>query len=175
MFAPAPLGTDAWFTAPGTLESGERVDAFQGGSFDWEKPPDVSSTYPSARWRKYLTNLQGADAPELSSQFAGYLCERWDARNDATLRNVSVYAVLQPTRLDGRSRRTACCSSNGTVAAEWRCSPGAAHVSSIVTRTPLPWSRRTGDREPPRSDIYFGTHAGPAHSLPRAGVRGRAT
>ena len=35
MFAPAPLGTDAWFTAPGTLESGERVDAFQGGSFDW--------------------------------------------------------------------------------------------------------------------------------------------
>ncbi|WP_232701627.1 HTTM domain-containing protein [Halobacterium wangiae] len=101
MFAPAPLGTDAWFTAPATLDSGERVDAFQGGTFEWEKPPDVSATYPSARWRKYLTNVHRSNSPELSSQFAGYLCERWDARHDSALRNVSVYAVLQPTRLDG--------------------------------------------------------------------------
>jgi hypothetical protein len=101
MFAPAPLQTDAWFKAPGALESGERVDAFQGGSFTWEKPPDVSATYGNERWRKYLSNLQGADSQELNDRFAGYLCERWNARHDSSLENVSVHAVLQPTRLDG--------------------------------------------------------------------------
>lgn len=101
MFAPAPLQTDAWFVAMGTLDSGERVDAFRGGPFSWEKPSDVSESYPSARWRKYLTNLEEADSPALSSRFAGYLCERWDDRRESTLRNVSVYAMFQPTRLDG--------------------------------------------------------------------------
>ncbi|WP_435361481.1 HTTM domain-containing protein [Haloarchaeobius sp. DFWS5] len=100
MFAPEPLSTDTWHVFPGTLESGERVDAFRGGDPVWN-PPDVSATYPDARWRKYLTSQYFGDDSTRREQFAGHLCRQWNATHDDGLRSVRVTVVRQPTRLDG--------------------------------------------------------------------------
>ncbi|MFC3476198.1 HTTM domain-containing protein [Halobacterium litoreum] len=100
MFAPSPLGTDYWFVAPAPLDSGERVDAFDGGAVSWDKPPDVADSYRSARWRKYLTNVQREDSPVISRGLAGHLCRRLEARG-LDPQSVSVSAVAQPTRLGG--------------------------------------------------------------------------
>lgn len=100
MFAPDPLSVDGWIVAPGRLENGSRVDAFHGGDVEWDRPPDVSATYPTARWRKYLVRLWRYDTSN-RERFADYLCRRWNADHETELRNVSVYFVEQPTRIDG--------------------------------------------------------------------------
>jgi hypothetical protein len=100
MFAPHPLDTDVRIVAPGTLESGGRVDAFRGGAVDWDRPPDVAETYPSSRWRKYLVDLWRPGYADLRPAFGAYLCRRYNAAHGDDLVNVSVYALEQPTRLD---------------------------------------------------------------------------
>lgn len=101
MFAPNPLTTDYWLKAPATTASGNRVDAFHGGQFEWGKPPDVANSYPSARWRKYTTNVAQADTDAVPEALAGYLCTRWERRHDSRLANVTVYVVEQYSRLEG--------------------------------------------------------------------------
>jgi len=101
MFAPTPLSTDGWYVAPGRLDSGERVDVFDGGSVEWDKPTDVSAAYPTWRWRKYLVDLWRTDSSELRHGFGGYLCRRWNATQDTELVELSAYYVAQETRLSG--------------------------------------------------------------------------
>lgn len=98
MFAPDPLSTDGWVVAPGRLENGSRVDAFHGGAVTWDRPPDISDTYPTARWRKYLVRLWRYDTAD-RRLFAEYLCRRWNANHETELVNVSVYFMEQPTQI----------------------------------------------------------------------------
>jgi hypothetical protein len=100
MFAPSPPLSDGWFVAPGVTTDGERVDAFGGGTVQWT-PDDVSATYPTARWRKYLVSLWWSDDDLLQRALADHLCTRWNRTHAADLRNVSVYVVEQRTRFDG--------------------------------------------------------------------------
>lgn len=99
MFAPDPLSTDGWIVAPGMLENGSRIDAFHGGNVTWDRPPDISDTYPTARWRKYLVGLWRYSSPD-RGYFTEYLCERWNRQHETRLQNVSVVFMEQPTRLD---------------------------------------------------------------------------
>lgn len=99
MFAPDPLSTDGWVVASGRLENGSWVDAFHGGPVQWDRPDDISETYPTARWRKYLVGLWRDDTAD-RHYFADYLCRRWNSQHDTELENVSVYFMEQPTQLD---------------------------------------------------------------------------
>ena len=100
MFAPEPLSIDRWVKAPAATATGERVDAFHGGAFTWDKPPDVSESYPTARWRKYATNVADADGG-VPAALASYLCSYSPHGGWEPVENVTVYGVEQPTRLDG--------------------------------------------------------------------------
>ena len=99
MFAPDPLSTDGWIVAPGRLENGTRIDAFHGGPVQWDRPEDISETYPTARWRKYLVGLWRDDTAD-RRYFADHLCRRWSEQHETDLENVSVYFMEQPTRID---------------------------------------------------------------------------
>ena len=99
MFAPDPLSTDGWIVAPGQLENGSRVDAFHGGPVQWDRPADISETYPTARWRKYLVGLWRDDTVD-RRYFTEYLCRRWNDQHETELENVTVYFMEQPTRID---------------------------------------------------------------------------
>jgi hypothetical protein len=99
MFAPDPLNTDGWVVAPGLLENGTRIDAFQGGRLTFDRPPDVSDTFPSARWRKYLSRLWRYDSVH-RDYFAEYLCDRWNRNHDTRLENVTAVYMTQRTRID---------------------------------------------------------------------------
>jgi len=101
MFAPEPLHADGWYVTVGYRANGESVDPYRGGPVDFSKPPDVSETYPTARWRKYLVSLAITDDRVFRDEFAGYLCRHYDATHDDSLTAVSVYFVEQETRLDG--------------------------------------------------------------------------
>jgi hypothetical protein len=96
MFAPTPAATDYWVVAPATLDAGDSVDAFHGGEVTWTEPPDVARSYPSARWRKYVSNLRSTRDTSLAGGFADYLCTRPESE-DAMV-SVSVFVVEQPVR-----------------------------------------------------------------------------
>jgi hypothetical protein len=102
MFAPDPLSTDGWIVAPGRLANGSRVDAFHGRAVTWDRPPDISDTYPTARWRKYLVRLWRYDTAD-RTLFAEYLCRRWNANHETELVSVSVYFLEQPTRIQNET------------------------------------------------------------------------
>ncbi|MFB6205959.1 MAG: HTTM domain-containing protein [Haloglomus sp.] len=100
MFAPEPRSTDGWYVAPATLASGGRVDAWNGGAVSWTPPADTASTFPTHRWLVYLLDLQRPGGAPLRDEFGAYLCDRWAARHDSRLTNVSVVYVERPVRLD---------------------------------------------------------------------------
>lgn len=99
MFAPNPLGTDGWYLLAGTLESGERVDAFNGGTLTFDRPPDLADTMPSARWRKYFGNVFWGDE-RLRQNFVTYLCEQWDRAHETSIQQIELYYMAEETRLD---------------------------------------------------------------------------
>lgn len=98
MFAPDPLSTDGWIVAPGRLENDTRIDAVHGGPVTWDRPPDISATYQTARWRKYLVGLWRYDTVD-RRLFTEYLCRRWNDSHETELINVSVYFMEQPTQI----------------------------------------------------------------------------
>jgi hypothetical protein len=100
MFAPEPMRVDAWYVAPATLVDGSRVDAFDGESLTWDRPPDVSATYPTARWRKYLNEIRRR-SPAYRTALARHLCRGWNRAHAVEAVSVRVVAVEMPTRLDG--------------------------------------------------------------------------
>ncbi|MFB6359802.1 MAG: HTTM domain-containing protein [Halobacteriales archaeon] len=101
MFAPSPRTNDGWFVAPGELASGELVDAYGGGPLSWDRPPDLASSYPSHRWFVYMLELPRPGTGPLRAAFADYLCRRWNANHETTLRTVRLVYVLEPAVLDG--------------------------------------------------------------------------
>ncbi|MFB6229648.1 MAG: hypothetical protein ABEL04_00705, partial [Salinibacter sp.] len=102
MFAPYPLKVDGWYVLSGSLKNGKTVPLF----FDetsvrdpTDKPGDVSSMYPTQRWRKYLMNVRRSEFSEQRPHFAKWLCERWNTRHDSTRRlsSVDMYFIEEKT------------------------------------------------------------------------------
>ncbi|SHH55953.1 hypothetical protein [Halobaculum gomorrense] len=114
MFAPSPPTRDVWYVAVGTLEDGERVEVIRGGEPTWARSERRWSSYPSARWRKYLEVVRWSDDDWLQRHFASGLCARWDATHRSRLSRVTVYVLsrsvqssTEPNASEGPSvRRT---------------------------------------------------------------------
>ena len=100
MFA-APPTRDVLILAPATTEGGRQVDALHGGEVSWDPPPDGAAWYPTNRWRKYLRSVWATDDPAVLHGVADGLCTRWSRTHDSHVERVSLYAVLEPTGLDG--------------------------------------------------------------------------
>jgi len=91
---------DRWFVASATFESGEvhnmPIFAEVEGT---DRPPDVSDTYPTTLWHRYMTNLRFEEETEKRA-FAEYLCGRATGKYDE-VDGVTVDYVEQTTRTDG--------------------------------------------------------------------------
>ncbi|WP_159904678.1 HTTM domain-containing protein [Salinirussus salinus] len=100
MFA-APPTRDVLVLAPAMTDDGGQVDALHGGAVRWVPPPDGAAWYPTNRWRKYLRSVWATDDPAVLHGVADGLCHRWSRAHDSHVETVSLYAVLEPTKLDG--------------------------------------------------------------------------
>jgi hypothetical protein len=78
MFSPFPLTDDGWYVMPGRLRNGSEVDVVTGRDVRWEKPQDVSATYPNDRWRKYMMNVWSRANAGHRLYLARYLCRQWN-------------------------------------------------------------------------------------------------
>ena len=97
MFAPDPIHTTRWFVAAGTLEDGTERDVFRGGAVTFDRPAQADATYPSARWRKYLKNVYGADNENHRSYLANHLCGEWNRTHETAVERVRLYTVYERT------------------------------------------------------------------------------
>ena len=91
MFAPHPPTTDRWYVATGRLASGDRVELFRRAGVRRTRPNRIGSTFPAARFWKYLSHLRQDRA--LRPPFAAYLCDRRNGDRTGELVAVSVYTV----------------------------------------------------------------------------------
>ncbi len=78
MFSPKPLMDDGWFVVEGHKVNGETLNLFGGGPVVWDKPEDVSTTYPNQRWRKYLMNLWELVHEKQRLYYGKYLCRLYN-------------------------------------------------------------------------------------------------
>jgi hypothetical protein len=102
MFAPEPRSVDGWYVVEGRPTGDGLVDPFRGGTPTFDRPPDVTATFPSHRWYVYGLDLQRPAGEPLRPAFARYLCDR-SIRPDTRLERVTVYYVRAP--VDGPTRR----------------------------------------------------------------------
>ncbi|WP_265107970.1 HTTM domain-containing protein [Halosolutus halophilus] len=93
MFAPNPTSTAQWLVVPGELEDGSKVDVLHDSEVDWDRPPNVDTTYDTARERKYVSNMRYADNENHRSYFANYLCERWNRTHETNVETLTVYGM----------------------------------------------------------------------------------
>jgi len=98
MFAPDPLGTDGWYVTRGELTNGSEVDVLAGSRVTWERPRNVDTTYPTARWRKYLRNVWSTWNHDHRSYLAHYLCGRWNRSHDVDVTEVHLYYMAQDSQ-----------------------------------------------------------------------------
>lgn len=105
LFAPEPPGTDGWYAAPATLESGATVDLYPHAEAGFDRPPDIADTYPNTRWRKFLFEVRyGGD--RLVESFAGYLCDRGHDRYGEAVESIEVYFIEEPVDTDSPENRS---------------------------------------------------------------------
>lgn len=101
MFAPLPRTEDGWLVMEGTLRDGSIVNLWQ---FDeplpWSKPPLVSATYRTQRWRKYLDNLTTEGYAAHRMYFCEWLARRWNEQHAQERRMREVHKVELSHRIE---------------------------------------------------------------------------
>ncbi|NUB91872.1 HTTM domain-containing protein [Haloterrigena sp. SYSU A121-1] len=95
-FAPNPPDTSSWYAIEATLESGETIDAVDGGEVAFDPPPDAAGTYPTTLWHRYGVDMRYAGASQYEPA-AAYVC----AESDRDLESVTIYHLEQPVEADG--------------------------------------------------------------------------
>lgn len=95
-FAPNPPDTSSWYAIEATLESGETIDAVDGGEVAFDRPPDAAETYPTTLWHRYGVDMRYAGESQYESA-AAYVCE--GVAQD--VESVTIYHVEQPVEADG--------------------------------------------------------------------------
>ena len=114
MFAPDPPSTDALVLATATTADGERIDALYGDRVARDRPAADARAYPTARWRKFLTQVADDPDPGRVDPLLAHLCDRASGVGDAgdgRIRSVTVSAVDVDvngggTRVDELGRRS---------------------------------------------------------------------
>ena len=110
MFSPHPPSLDGWFLVPATLEDGSEVDLYSlvDGSpttVDWSKPDHTALTFPTQRWRKYMSNIWMLEKHRKHVEhFADYLRRAWNTTNppDKQITSMSVYIMVEYTAPPGK-------------------------------------------------------------------------
>ncbi|WP_339103878.1 HTTM domain-containing protein [Haloterrigena salinisoli] len=95
-FAPNPPDTSSRYAIEATLESGETIDAVDGGEVAFDRPPDAAETYPTTLWHRYGVDMRYAGESQYEPA-AAYVCEAVDR----DLESVTIYHVEQPVDADG--------------------------------------------------------------------------
>lgn len=103
MFSPGPLTQDGWYVIEAVTRDGRRIDLYRhGAEVNWDKPAEVSRTYPNARWRKYMMNLWLAENEAHRNHYGRFLCREWNRTHGSgdQVMTFKIFYMLEETRPD---------------------------------------------------------------------------
>lgn len=100
MFIVDSTPQDRWYVASTTVGSDEVRMSLFAEVEGTDRPPDVSDTYPTALWHRYMNSLRFAGETE-DHAFADYLCRRAHEEYGEAVKEVSLDYVEQTARPDG--------------------------------------------------------------------------
>jgi hypothetical protein len=104
MFAPRPLTRDGWYVVEADCLDGRKIDLLRGGEpVRWDKPAHVASTYPNARWRKYMMNICQEELKDWRVYYGQYLTRWWNGSHDGNQRisGFRIYFMAEETLPNG--------------------------------------------------------------------------
>jgi hypothetical protein len=79
IFAPFPLTEDGWIAVKGILEDGTEVNLWKPNEdLTLEKPVNLSASFPTDRWRKYIMNICMVRYSAHRGYFVDWLRRRWE-------------------------------------------------------------------------------------------------
>lgn len=111
MFAPYPSRNDGWVVIEATFRDGTNGDIYHGGPVGeprplrFQKPDDVSATYMSNRWRKYLINLRAQKYKRYRHHYGQYICDVINQGQSGSDRLwfIKIYTVIERTKTRTRT------------------------------------------------------------------------
>lgn len=105
LYAPDPSEGYSWYVVTATLENGSVVDAYAGGSPDFDRPPDAAAEYETFRHRKFMETVRDSGKDDTSdviaASYADWACGRASDVHDPSVEQVTVWRMYQPSPLDG--------------------------------------------------------------------------
>ncbi len=104
LYAPDPSEGYSWYITQAELSNGSAVDALDGGTVTFDRPPDAADEYDSFRHRKYLQTVRSSGTGttgQISLSYIDWACEQATARYGETVESVELYQMYQPSPLDG--------------------------------------------------------------------------
>ena len=104
LYAPDPSEGYSWYITQAELSNGSAVDALDGGTVTFDRPPDAADEYDSFRHRKYLQTVRNSGTGttgSISLRYIDWACEQATARYGEAVESVELYQMYQPSPLDG--------------------------------------------------------------------------
>ncbi|WP_440765112.1 HTTM domain-containing protein [Natronorubrum sp. DTA7] len=95
-FAPNPPDTSSWYVLEAELESGETVDAADGGAVAFDRPPNAAEAYESALWLEYGLDMRNFGETHYEPA-AAYFCQRVES----DVESITIHHVEQSVDSDG--------------------------------------------------------------------------
>ena len=94
----SPLVEDGWYTIPGILKDGSKIDLYrQGRPYSAEKPALISSLSPNDRFRKFYTTLYENRNPEFLLAYGRFLCAQLNTQHVAPDQLISFQIIFRHT------------------------------------------------------------------------------
>lgn len=113
VFSPSPPESDGWIVVDAHRFDQQHFDLFahyfgEHTELTWEKPRYVASTYPNARWRKFMLNLETDGWASLREGLARYLSRRWNTSHssDELVADFQIYYLTRATPPQGQPQNS---------------------------------------------------------------------
>ena len=99
LFSPSPMKDDGWLVLSAITKGGEYFDLYTGDELNWDKPKNVTKTFPNDRWRKYLMNLWLGQHSDHRVHYGRYMCREWNNNHygDDQVQSFWMYYMLENT------------------------------------------------------------------------------
>lgn len=102
LYAPDPAASYSWYVTAATLEDGSKIDAVDGGSVSFDRPPDAAA-HGSSRERSFLQSVgqSGRTDGRLARSHSAWACDRAAAISAIAVDRVVIYRFIQPKPATG--------------------------------------------------------------------------
>src|SRR3989344_4253775 len=103
LFAPDPSILGGWFVIAARLKDGTYYDVYNNRpTISFDMPPQVTETYRSARWQRFLVNITAERNRKFATSYSRYVCQEWNKNHPASQQaeEIAIAYIFEKTKLN---------------------------------------------------------------------------